>query len=459
MNRYLKQLAAIGNQPADTEKQKLAKRFLIYMALLMSGGGIMWGAICLYLGLLLPASIPFGYVLLTAVNLCYFSVSKQFRAARFIQISLSLLLPFFFQWSIGGFVSSGAVMLWAMIALLGSLTFQDARLTLRWFWAYLLLTVVSGVIDSHLKTYAPPSSSTMVTLLFVINILAVSVIVFGLMNFFVRSRELAHEELQLKNKALAETQTQLIHAEKMASIGLLTASIAHEVNNPIGAINSAADVSTRCITNITEVLETCQTVDEIRNSRKLQRTLKVLQESNRVTLASSERITNIVNSLKSFARLDEAEFQLADIRSGISNTLALLRNQLEGKKIIVHKELSDIPLIQCYPGQLNQVIMSLIQNAVDAIEGKGEVWIKTWVDGDCVKISVKDNGKGIDEDVLPKIFDPFFTTKPVGSGQGLGLATAHQIVEMHKGSIDVQSERGKGTEFVLNLPIQLSADI
>jgi len=178
-----------------------------------------------------------------------------------------------------------------------------------------------------------------------------------------------------------------------------------------------------------------------------------------VTLVSSNRIINIVNSLKGFARLDEAEFQLADIRSGISNTLALLRNQLEGKKITVHKELSDIPLIQCYPGQLNQVIMSLIQNAVDAIEGKGEVWIKTWVDGDCVKISVKDNGKGIDEDVLPKIFDPFFTTKPVGSGQGLGLATAHQIVEMHKGSIDVQSERGKGTEFVLNLPIQLSADI
>ena len=103
--------------------------------------------------------------------------------------------------------------------------------------------------------------------------------------------------------------------------------------------------------------------------------------------------------------------------------------------------------------------MSLIQNAVEAIEGKGEVWIKTWVDGDCVKISVKDNGKGIDEDVLPKIFDPFFTTKPVGSGQGLGLATAHQIVEMHSGSIDVQSERGKGTEFVLNLPIQLPANI
>ena len=202
MNRYLKQLADIGSQPADTEKQKLAKRFLIYTALLMSGGGIMWGAICLYLGLLLPSSIPFGYFLLTVVNLWYFSVSKQFRAARFIQISLSLLLPFFFQWMLGGFVSSGAVMLWAMISLLGSLTFQDARLTLRWFWAYLLLTVVSGVIDSHLKTYAPPSSSAIVALLFIVNILGVSVIVFGLMNFFVRSKELAHQELALKNEAL-----------------------------------------------------------------------------------------------------------------------------------------------------------------------------------------------------------------------------------------------------------------
>ena len=233
LKSWMKQLAAIGNQPSDTEKQKLHHSFLIYIALLMSGGGILWGSICLYFGLLLPASIPFGYVLLTVVNLWYFSVSKQFRVARFIQILLSLLLPFFFQWSLGGFIPSGAVMLWAMTAMLGSLTFQETGLTLRWFLVYLLLTVVSGVIDSNVATYAPPISSATVTLLFIINICGVSVIVFGLMNFLVRGRELAHEELKLKNEALEVAQTQLIQTEKMAAIGNLTAGIAHEINTPM----------------------------------------------------------------------------------------------------------------------------------------------------------------------------------------------------------------------------------
>ena len=132
--------------------------------------------------------------------------------------------------------------------------------------------------------------------------------------------------------------------------------------------------------------------------------------------------------------------------------MTLLNNRLLNR-ITVHKEFADLPKIRCYPGQLNQVFMHLIQNAADAIEGKGEVWIKTWMEEDSVKFSVRDNGKGIPRNVLSKIFDPFFTTKPVGSGTGLGLTVSHQIIDRHGGKIEVESEVGKGTEFVVTLPV------
>ena len=177
-----------------------------------------------------------------------------------------------------------------------------------------------------------------------------------------------------------------------------------------------------------------------------------MEKNQQTTLTASNRISEIVGSLKNFTRLDEADFQFADIHEGILSTLTLLNNRLLNG-ITVHKEFADLPKIRCYPGQLNQVFMHLIQNATDAIEGKGEVWIKTWMEGDSMKLSVRDNGKGVPENALPKIFDPFFTTKSVGSGTGLGLPVSHQIIERHSGKIEVENEVGKGTTFTINLPI------
>ena len=167
----------------------------------------------------------------------------------------------------------------------------------------------------------------------------------------------------------------------------------------------------------------------------------------------AERVRQIVLDLRNFSRLDEAEQKEVDIHEGINSTLTIVQNRFSDR-IRTHLDLGELPKIRCYPGQLNQVMMNLLTNAADAIEGEGEVWIKTWVDGDKVKISVRDNGCGIPDDTLPKIFDPFVTTKPVGSGTGLGLAISHQIIQQHNGSIDVESKVSKGTEFVLTLPIQ-----
>jgi len=270
-----------------------------------------------------------------------------------------------------------------------------------------------------------------------------------------RTQELKERNDALENtlNQLKNTQTQLVQSEKMAALGHLAAGVAHEINNPVGVVNSIADVSNRCINRIMSVLETSDTLGDIQDNEQFQQSIKLLKENNRAAALASDRIGEIVGSLRDFARLDESEFQNADIHEGIDSTLTLINNRLRGL-ITVHKDFGEIPRILCYPGQLNQVILNLLTNAVDAIDGEGDVWIRTFLDGDSVKISIQDNGRGIPEDMLPNIFDPFFTTRSAGSGTGLGLAVSYQVIEQHGGKIEVESEIGKGAEFVVTLPVK-----
>ena len=444
-------LANIGTQPSDTEKEKLHKRFLVYVALLMTGGGLLWASICLYHGLYLPASIPLGYIAITAANLWYFSVSKRLGVVRFFQLLISLVLPFIFQWSLGGFAPSGAVMLWAMTAILGALTFQEIRVTLRWFVGYLALTAASGVLDSVVSGDATLASSATGTALIVVNIIGVSIIVFGLMIYFVRSNELAYEELERMNTALVESQAQVVQAEKMASIGSLTAGIAHEMNTPIGVINSNTDVSGRCIANIVKMLQNCKTIDELANDKQFQSSLEVLQNSNRVTLDSSARIIQLVNSLKSFTRLDEAAFQKADVHEGIDSALTLIQHEFEDRIDIV-KEYGNIPRVSCYPGELNQVFMNLLKNAAEAIEGAGKITIRSFATNGTVHVQMEDTGVGLAPEQIQRIFDPGIKRKGTRVRAGWGLFASYKIVEKHNGEIKIQSEPGRGTTVTVALP-------
>ncbi len=444
-------LANIGTQPSDTDKEKLHKRFLVYVALLMTGGGLLWASICVYHGLYLPASIPLGYIAITAANLWYFSVSKRLGAVRFFQLLISLVLPFIFQWSLGGFAPSGAVMLWAMTAILGALTFQEVRITLRWFVGYLALTAASGVLDSVASGNATLASSATGTALIVVNIIGVSTIVFGLMIYFVRSNELAYEELERMNTALVESQAQVVQAEKMASIGSLTAGIAHEMNTPIGVINSNTDISGRCIANIVKMLQNCKTIDELANDKQFQNSLEVLQNSNRVTLNSCDRIIQLVNSLKSFTRLDEAAFQKADVHEGIDSALTLIQHEFEDRIDIV-KEYGNIPKVSCYPGELNQVFMNLLKNAVEAIEGAGKITIRSFATNGTVHVQMEDTGVGLAPEQIQRIFDPGIKRKGSRVRAGWGLFASYKIVEKHNGEIKIESEPGRGTTVTVALP-------
>jgi len=285
------------------------------------------------------------------------------------------------------------------------------------------------------------------------------------------------EELQATNEMLAEqkeelesalenlklAQSHLVQSEKMASIGQLVAGIAHEINNPVTFISAGVDSLRINLDEVRQVLDIYHRITPDNSEEKLKEIEAVkkqidykqaIREINKLIDSiknGTERTTQIVNGLRTFSRLDEDVLKFAHVHEGLDSTLILLRNKYKNRIEIV-KEYADLPQLECYPGQLNQVFMNILSNAIDAIENQGKITITTSKANGFVRISIKDTGKGIPEPLRAKIFDPFFTTKDVGEGTGLGLSISHGIIEKHKGSIKVKSLAGKGSEFVITLP-------
>jgi signal transduction histidine kinase len=258
-----------------------------------------------------------------------------------------------------------------------------------------------------------------------------------------------NHDLQESNRQLKEAQDQLILNEKMASLGSLVAGVAHEINTPIGAASSAADVSRRCIQRIAETIE--EGAGALQKRPQIEKILNILKENNSVVMQAGERIGQIVKSLRNFARLDESDIQEADIHEGLDSTLVLIQHETKNR-ITVTKIYGELPRIYCYPTQLNQVFMNLLINAAQAIEGKGEIRVQTSADDKNVYVKISDTGSGIGPDKIGHIFDPGFTTKGVGVGTGLGLSISYNIVQKHKGQLEVESKVGEGSTFMLSLP-------
>jgi signal transduction histidine kinase len=256
--------------------------------------------------------------------------------------------------------------------------------------------------------------------------------------------------------AQAEAEAQLIQSEKMASLGLLMAGLAHEINTPLGAIHSNNDTISRSVEKIKELLERDDSLASVDNRRSQLRLVQIMQELCQNNSVATERLINIVGSLKNFARLDEAELKKADIHEGIESTLTIVQHQLRNR-IRVEKQFGKIPLVECYPNRLNQVFMNLLINAAQAIPDRGTITIKTSRKGDVVKIEITDTGVGIPEENLSRIFDPGFTTKGVGVGTGLGLSICYKIIQEHQGKIEVESRNG--TTFTITLPLRQSKKV
>lgn len=259
-------------------------------------------------------------------------------------------------------------------------------------------------------------------------------------------------ELECANRELRDTQAQLVQSGKMASLGMLVAGVAHEINTPIGSIAANADVVRRAAEIVKERIESDDVPADLAADSRLQRAITTLQQASETERVACQRISSIVRSLRNFARLDESEEKSVDLHEGIESTLSLLAHELEPRVEIV-KRYGDLPSVHCFPGQLNQVFMNLLNNASCAMNGEGRITITTERDGDQVILRFADSGAGIAKENLDKIFDPGFTTKGVGVGTGLGLAICYRIIQNHHGTIEVKSEVGRGTEFALRLPI------
>jgi len=263
----------------------------------------------------------------------------------------------------------------------------------------------------------------------------------------------AHTELKETYNELNRTQNQLLQSEKMAFLGKLVSGIAHELNSPIGVVNSAADVSTRCVNKIMSALENSNSLDDLKNNKQFQRSLKILEQNNLTTTTAGNRVSAIVKSLKNFVRLDEAELQSVDIHEGIESTLVLMQHEIS-QEIKVKKEFEKTPKVSCYPSEINQVFMTLLSNAIQAIENKGTIKIQTSTDNSSVYVKISDTGKGMLPEKLKTLFDFDFVTKESRIGMGMDMFNAYNIVNKHNGEIKVKSEVDKGTVFTIKIPVK-----
>jgi signal transduction histidine kinase len=285
----------------------------------------------------------------------------------------------------------------------------------------------------------------------------------------------ANAELNQALIDLKEAEGQLVEAEKMASLGQLTAGIAHEINNPINFVTSNINPLKRDIDILLDAITTIEGVG-LSEDHADEKQKKIEEYKEEIDLdylkmeighllkginEGASRTAEIVKGLRVFSRLDEDDLKRADINEGLDSTLIIVNNLLDNK-IRIEKNYGDIPLIECYPGKLNQVFLNIISNAIHAIKQRhqdvpgGEIKISTSSDDDNVFISIADNGTGMDETTKRKVFEPFFTTKDVGEGTGLGMSIVYNTIKRHEGEIEINSTVGVGTEFIIKLPVFLA---
>ncbi len=462
---WLRWLSTLGAAPDERANARMQRQVVVFGGVLMSAGGLIWGTLSLAVGLVAPAVIPFGYVALTAINLWFFARHRDFSRARVVQVLLSLALPFLFQWSLGGFVNSGGVMLWAMIALVGSLTFSSARESATWLVLYCVLTAVSGLVDERANELAGFSPSvTTVRLFFVLNITTISAIVFTLAILLNQRQTHAIEALeagQETNRALteqlqsaaasleaqvkvrtAELEAALIRAEEgTRAKGEFLAVMSHEIRTPLNGILGT-----------TELLELSRLDAEQR-------------ELSRLVRRSGELLLSIINDVLDFSKIEAGRIELSPrpfvVRSEIEGVVGLHRSLTGPVRLTTVVEGAVPERVVADPDRLVQVIGNLLSNAVKFTH-EGEIVLSV----DCrtvggkpeLELSVSDTGIGIAPENLTKLFKPFTqadstTTRRYG-GTGLGLAICARLVERMGGTLKVSSTPGVGTTFRFSVPCE-----
>ena len=455
MNKYLSYilpLLTIADTSNSTEAQKRHHSFLIYMGLLMSTGGLIWGTLCLYHDIYIAAMVPYTYIVITTLNFTYLYFTKNFQVSQNIQIIISLLLPFFFQFFLGGFIASGGNVLWSVIAVFGSFTMGDKKKSLLWFFLFCSLMVFSGLVDAYAKPYDIGLPEAYIIGFFVLNFIMVIGIIFSLYYYFVSSEEKVRLELQESLKKLEQAQKTLIESEKMASLGSLVSGIAHEINTPLGV----------GLTGISQIDHELQKLESNYKEDKLtEEALKsYITIMNKLVQTIRDRLNNAVTLVKSFKHIsvdqhfeDQREFNL---KQYVDSIIFSFQTPLKAKQIKVINRINESIVLDSYPGIFSQIFSNLILNSIkhafDEDKDKDNIITISVELTDQFFLNYQDNGIGISSENEKKIFDPFFTTKRGQGGSGLGLHIIYNLITQQlKGTLKLINVSPHGLGFNITL--------
>ena len=488
MSSLLSRLEGLGAEADESTQRRLDRQLLVFGGSLMSLGGIVWGSLAFANGMAAEGLIPFSYALLTAVNFSVLARRRRQRLHRIIQVVLSLALPFLFQWALGGFVRSGGVMLWAMIALVGSLTFSSARQSFIWLGLYCLLTLVSGVLDERFAAAsAAHPGPHLITAFFVLNVTFISAIVFSLAILLTGRQRAAIGALEAQHQVSAALSAQLAAAVEARegdiarlrttedALRELSKGLTARVDAKTAQLRFAlqrAEAATRAKTEFLATMshEIRTPLNGILATTDLLQTtsLDPLQrESLALVRRSGELLSVILNDVLDFSRIEAGKLELVtrsfDPRSELEAVAGLHRPVAEKKGVALRVSVAE-PFPRLVSGdahRLNQVLGNLLGNAVKftpsgAIElsahatAEGEGWR--------LRFAVADSGVGIPQAVLPRLFQPFSqgdasTTRQFG-GSGLGLSICARLVEKLGGEISATSAPGVGTTFSFDVFVQ-----
>ena len=453
------QMGFVGLDDEEFKKRTTAVQLAIFTAL----GGILYSIVYIALGFPSVIYVIYVYVFVCLLNLIYLRVSHNYAGFGAIQLTLILLFPIAAHLTIGGFIEASGVGIAVFLAPAGALLYAKRNIARICFYVFLIEITGAAVWEYYYGNEQPSLPRGIILSFFVIVFSAVCGIVYFLLESFLQKQEELRVELRQSLHNLRTTQAQLIQAEKMASLGQLTAGIAHEIQNPLNFVNNFTELNAELTQELIEEL-----AKPVPDQQLIEELVKDLIYNQGKIVHHGKRATNIVKGMLEHSRTSIGKHQPTDINALVDEFLHLAYHGQRAKDNTFNVTLitdygKDLPQIAVIPQDLGRVFLNLLNNAFYAVHKKTlsnsshnyqpTVWVSTKKAGKFIRISIKDNGTGIPENVKSNIFQPFFTTKPTGEGTGLGLSLSYDIVTgAHGGAIEVESKVGDGTEFVVSLP-------
>lgn len=511
---------------ASTGERRVREAVVSGFAWSVSVAGLIWGTIYVALGMPTASLYPYGFAVISVVNVVTYRRHRRFKLFACVEMFAILLIPALLMLHLGGLISSGAVGLWSLLAPIGALLVIGARFAIGVFVLFVGVVAAGLWADDALAGVETLGGGAHDAFL-LLNVLGVSLVAFWAMwTFLAANDRLAAEQLRLREveRSYVAQEAMLRQQERLATLGKLSAGVAHELNNPAAAAGRATrhldevvnrlvddgisllglgvgreglawiwsmvdtetsadpiDVSDRedglaawlsarsadepwelagALASLGFDVEVLNQATERFNERQVLGALQWIADAARARLllgevrTSAGRISEIVGALKGYSHMDGAAIGPVDVVAGIEDTLVILKSQLTG--VSVETRFHDrLPHVVGNAGELNQVWTNLLANAAEALDGSGSIIVTAVCDGPRVVVTVLDDGPGIPENIVDSIFDPFVTTKAPGQGTGLGLNLTHQIVDRHRGTIEVDSRPGR-TTFVVSLPAEES---